>query len=286
MKSFKLYLAIPGILISMVVTSCGYRAPLTAEIYDPTVHADHKVDLASVEYVSELYQIMKDTHEVFKKCSIPYWSEGGTMLGAVRNKGIIPWDDDNDTSISSEEVTKLLLLRPIFKDLGYFIEKVFFGYRIVKDGTPAAVDIFVMKEKAGKFFYDQGDWGTRDTVDPLTGESKTEGIYINRDEVFPIKEVEFGPIEVMIPGNPNPYLNTMFRGWSNVAFTYGHAGQRKLKIDLDKYSEFKNAAPLDKDTFQSIDVSERVSNRVPSDLICPVLDTRNRIPFPHFFDGI
>ncbi len=267
-------------------TSCGYRAPLTAETYDPVVQADHKVDLASLEAVTDLYQIMKDTHEVFTRCQLAYWAEGGTMLGAVRNKGIIPWDDDNDTSILSQDVNQLLLLRPIFDNLGYFIEKVFFGYRIVKSGTSAAVDIFVMNEVAGKFFYSGGDWGTRITVDPLTGKSNVEGIYLTREEVFPLKEVEFGPAKVMIPGNPKPYLDAMFRGWNEVAFTYGHAGQRKFKIDLNQHQEFRNAAPLDKDTFQTIDVRERIKNRVSPDLVCPVLDTESRLPFPLFFDGV
>ena len=273
-------------LFALGFTGCGYRAPLTAETYDPSLHPDHVVDIASEDSVVDLYQIMKDTHEVFKKCGLSYWGEGGTMLGAVRNQGIIPWDDDNDTSISSKDVNQFLLLRPIFSQLGYFIEKVFFGHRIVKNGTQAAVDIFVMKEEDGKFVYAGGDWGARTTVDSDTGKSKIEGIYLTREEIYPLKEVAFGPTHVMIPGNAKPYLDTMFKGWTNIAFTYGHAGQRKFKIDLDKYGEFKRPAPLDKKTFQTIDVTGKMKSRVPADLVCPVLDTRPRLPFPTFYDGV
>ena len=48
---------------------------------------------------NRLYKTIKDIHDIFTKNNIPYWVTGGTLMGALRHNGLIPWDDDGDLCI-------------------------------------------------------------------------------------------------------------------------------------------------------------------------------------------
>lgn len=66
--------------------------------------------VATRELQFKLLEIMKVFHNVCEKHGIKYFMLGGTMLGAVRHKGFIPWDDDMDVGIPRKDYEKLLKL--------------------------------------------------------------------------------------------------------------------------------------------------------------------------------
>lgn len=60
-----------------------------------------------------LYQTMKDIHELLEKSEIEYLKDSGTLIGAVRHKGIIPSNNDLDLCLDYRVEEKFLSLRPL-----------------------------------------------------------------------------------------------------------------------------------------------------------------------------
>ena len=162
----------------------------------------------SPNVILPLYQMMKDVHEILSYSEIEYHIDGGTLLGAVRHSGIIPWDDDLDIMIHEKHqdnfVTKVV---PLLYKLGYqiLIEK---GYARVyctplinpwlNDMANAPVlglDIFFCHDAANaSLVIDEAEWPS-----PL---------YLC--DLFPLKLYQFGDFKVWGPNNPRPYLTELY----------------------------------------------------------------------------
>lgn len=74
----------------------------------------------------KLLDMLKWFHEYCRKHRITYYAAGGTMIGAARHHGFIPWDDDIDVVVPREDY-KRLISQFISPADGYYLETPYSG---------------------------------------------------------------------------------------------------------------------------------------------------------------
>lgn len=67
-------------------------------------------------------KMLKYFHDLCKKNDLSYCVWYGTLLGTVRHKGYIPWDDDVDVLMPREDYDKLMELAPQILEQPYFLQ--------------------------------------------------------------------------------------------------------------------------------------------------------------------
>ena len=60
------------------------------------------------EIKSQLVEIFRFFNDVCRKNNIKYSLDGGSLIGAVRHGGIVPWDDDIDVNMNRTEYAKFV----------------------------------------------------------------------------------------------------------------------------------------------------------------------------------
>lgn len=94
-------------------------------------------------------KLLKKLIEICKKNNLVYFLQSGTLLGAVRHKGFVPWDDDTDVAMFRDDIKKL---RDILKDdknyrlalvYDYWVKSRQLRFRTTNPENPCFIDVYI-----------------------------------------------------------------------------------------------------------------------------------------------
>ncbi len=192
-------------------------------------------------------ELLRLFHEVCQNNKLTYWLDWGTLLGAVRHNGFIPWDDDLDVCMPREDYNKAKgIIAEEFTKLGFrtVVKRAIY---IWNEENGVALDIFAvdqtefdgnmpaLERRAKEFLsvcsreYEANRWAVLDGLDEkreklmsgATGEciyySALESagkLYIHKpEEIFPLQKHSFEQYEFWVPNNCEAYLETEYPGF-------------------------------------------------------------------------
>jgi lipopolysaccharide cholinephosphotransferase len=104
-----------------------------------------------------LNSMLQELCDFLDENNIKYFLTGGTLLGAIRHKGFIPWDDDIDIGMLRDEFEKFNIISQEFTNNKYFLQTLFTDFNFVRPHAKIRLN-------NSKIEYENGQSGSHEGV--------------------------------------------------------------------------------------------------------------------------
>jgi phosphorylcholine metabolism protein LicD len=216
--------------------------------YDGFEYSD-KLSIKDIKNLKKGQKIMtnmlREFNRICRKHNLKYWCIGGTLIGALRHNGWVPWDGDVDIGMLKEDYIKLndLLKNELPKDMWFqdknndkyyksdigkirdlnscYIEYTNNGGIQWHNGLQ--IDIFVFKHEKNMLI-------TNFTLGDV------ENMKYNM--IFPLKEAMFEDLKVYIPNKYKEYCIKYWGEFPPLLYPVNERLPHEGKIDANKTCDF------------------------------------------------
>ncbi|NEO96022.1 MAG: hypothetical protein F6K56_40100 [Moorea sp. SIO3G5] len=134
-----------------------------------------------------LLQQFKFIDSLLRQHDINYWAIDGTLMGAIRHQGFIPWDDDIDIEMKQSDINRLFSLEDILNQQGFYLKKHDRHFYKIADNF----DIFIYEQRTGEsecWYY----------------------TFLDEQEIFPLRKLKFCDFEIYAPHKAEEYLKRAY----------------------------------------------------------------------------
>lgn len=149
--------------------------------------------------------ILEEVDRICRKHKLAYWLDGGTLLGAMRHGGFIPWDDDIDIGMTLEDMQAFVKVAPAELPDTLFLQ--------TPESDPTSKEPIVKIRDLNSIYIEAGDTFSVDYQ---------KGLYI---DIFPF---------IDYPTVPRPWAKKLCKGIS-VSYSILHA---QHYYSLRSFAEF------------------------------------------------
>lgn len=207
-------------------------APCLGHKRPSVLSKNHQLEIVALQEICNLLE----------ENNIPYWLDCGTLLGAYRYGGMIPWDDDIDISIfgvDHDNVKKILrTMNPDEYQIqdwsSYRYPKTFLKLYIKKTKTLIDIYHYDIDEKARTitYFYSYKDSALPDSWKKLELVCVIPFPY---NDVFPLKKATLDGVSVWVPNQMETFLKAKYGENLEPTMVWNEESQGYLKVKNHPY---------------------------------------------------